>query len=137
MKCALVVALLCCSLAFLLAQAEPWLGYTSGGPVESSAPPSSPQSELSDISSGLRATADDLDQFFLGLNRFLREADLIQADLDFTLTESMQSAENGLDSIKASMKLYRSQRLELWVWRGTTALGIAGVIAALAWGASR
>jgi len=137
MRCALAVLLACLLSVSLSAQAQLSDGYMGQGQEETLPMPLSPGSELSDISNGLRTTADELDSLFLKLNGLLMEAGLSQTDLDFTLTASMQSAENGIDSIKDSLKQYRAQRLEIWIWRGTTALGVIGIAVALTWGLTK
>lgn len=136
MRCGLAV-LLCFALCLSLSAREaPYAGYTTDLRAEPLPMPSTPSDELSDISSELRATADDLEKLFSALNGLLTEAEVSRTALDFSLAESMQSAQSGIDSIKDSMKLYRAQRLELWLWRGGTAIGIAGTIAAVIWGLS-
>ena len=69
--------------------------------------------------------------------QLLSEVDGSQIDLD-ELRNSLSESKNVLVSLQSSLDSAqveaKKRNLELWLWRGGTALGVAGTIAALVWG---
>ena len=126
----LAVVLLLAFSASSWAQAAP-----SAGPIASGQPATVPQPAPTS------PTLDDIAARLLQLSTALStEADAQStelAELSSLLEESRNALLNSQASLdKAAAELQR-RNLELWLWRGAAAVGIAVGIAGLIWGATR
>jgi hypothetical protein len=102
----------------------------------SSPPPSSPSGTLSGASSELDSIADELETLLTALDASLAAAGISLDASDRSLESSIRSATSSIDSLilarEAAQAEARRRSVELWLWRGAAALGLAGAL--WAWG---
>ena len=82
----------------------------------------------------LSPTPGDIAKRLLSLStELLREVD----GLTLSLEESRSALLNCQGSLDEANRLLIARSRELWLWRGATALSVAGLAGALVWGLSR
>lgn len=146
MKCRMILSL---SLVFTLAfcysafsQDSPSASPSIDTPPEASAnpspqqpqaltPPSNLGNELSQDSKTLYSIADKYDKIFSGLKQFLQAAGISGTQSDQSLDtsirlvlDSITSGKQAQQDLDKAIKQARSQRIELWIWRGIAACAL-------------
>jgi hypothetical protein len=94
------------------------------------------------VASGKVSTkpSDIVQRLSLLSTQLLNEVDASQVDLDALkslLSESKNALTSSQLSLDQALAEAKKRNLELWLWRGGTALGLAGTVAVFVWGASR